>query len=120
MEILEHEGKPAFVLMPYDEYQALVEKLEDVEDNRAYKEARAAIESGQDELIPESVVNRLLTENPVKVWREYRDLKQKELSGLAGVKVSMLSQIENGNKQGSLETMKRLARALQVDLDDLT
>ena len=119
MEILKHEGKPAFVVMPYDEYQALVKKLEDIEDNRDYREARAAIESGQDELIPDAMVNRLLEENPVKVWREYRGLKQKELAERAGVKASMLSQIESGNKQGSMDTMKRLAEALKVDLDDL-
>ena len=120
MEILRHEGKPAFVVMPFDEYQALVERLEDAEDTRAYREARDAINHGRDELIPEEMTLRLLEESPVRVWREYRQLKQKELSELAGVKVSMLSQIENGNKQGSLDTMKRLAAALKVDLDDLT
>lgn len=93
---------------------------ENIEDNKAYQEARDAIDSGQDELVPESMVDRLLQENPVKVWREYRGLKQKELADMAGFKTFMLSQIESGNKQGSLETLKRLAEALKIDLDDIT
>ena len=119
-EILEHDGKPAFVVMPYSEYQAMLEKLEDQEDSEAYREARGSLGRGEDELIPSEVVNRLLSENPVKVWREYRNMKQKELAEKSGVKPSYISQIESGNKQGSLDTLKSIAKALKVDLDDLT
>lgn len=93
---------------------------EDMDDVEAYREARRALQNGEDELVPGEVVDRLLSENPVRVWREYRGLKQKDLAAKASVTTSMLSQIESGNKQGSLETLKRIAVALGVDLDDLT
>ena len=119
-EILKHDGKPAFVVMPYSEYQAMLEKLEDQEDSEAYREAHSSLIRGEDELIPSEVVERLLTDNPVRVWREYRGMKQKELAEKAGLKPSFLSQIERGSKQGSLETLKNIAKALNVDLDDIT
>ena len=120
MKILEHDGQPAFVILPYDEYLAIQEKLEDLDDVEAYRKARVALERGDDELLPHEMVERLLNENPVRVWREHRGLKQKELAARVSVTTSMLSQIESGNKQGSLETLKQIAAALRVDLDDLT
>ena len=119
VDILRHEGKPAFVVMPYDEYQALVEKLEDLEDSDAIRECRAALRRGEEELIPADVVGRLLTENTVKVWREYRGMSQKALSEQAGISEAMISQIESGKKQGSLKTITKIAHALNLRVDDI-
>ena len=120
MEILKHEGKPVFVVMPYDEYIAMVEQLEDKADTADYYAIRDAIKRGDEELIPEEVVKRLLEENPIKVWREYRKMKQKELADRVGITSSMLSQIEKNTQLGSLKTLKNIAKALSVDLDDIT
>ena len=45
-----------------------------LEDIRSFDSVKNALEIGEEELIPASVVNALAEgENPIKVWREYRD-----------------------------------------------
>ena len=50
--ITDEDGKRLEVVMPVEEYERLVEALEDLQDARAADETRAAIERGEDELIP--------------------------------------------------------------------
>jgi transcriptional regulator with XRE-family HTH domain len=56
----------------------------------------------------------------LKLWREYRGLKQQELAGRVGISKPYLSQIETGKRQGTVETLSAIARALDVPLDILT
>ncbi|MGH7048986.1 MAG: helix-turn-helix domain-containing protein [Stellaceae bacterium] len=37
----------------------------------------------------------------------------------AGIGKGYLSQLENGERQGPVQTLKRIANALRVELDDL-
>jgi DNA-binding XRE family transcriptional regulator len=72
------------------------------------------------EWIPGEVVDRLIAgEHPIRVWREHRGLKSQDLARQAGISPALLSEIENGKKEGSIKTFAALARALRVDLDDL-
>ena len=41
-QILEKDGKPSFVVLPYEEYVALGEELEDLRDSRAIRDAAKA------------------------------------------------------------------------------
>ncbi len=108
-------------VIPLTEYERLVEAAEDLADVRAYDEAMRRLNSGEEELVPAEVVNRLLNgENALRVWREYRGLTLKQLADLAGVSAPFVSQIESGQREGSLETMRKLTAALKVSLDDLT
>jgi PHD/YefM family antitoxin component YafN of YafNO toxin-antitoxin module len=50
--VTDENGKRVEVIMPVEEYDRLLETLEDHEDARAADETRAAIERGEDELIP--------------------------------------------------------------------
>jgi ribosome-binding protein aMBF1 (putative translation factor) len=85
-------------------------------DEELFDRAKQANE----EMIPAEYVYRILDgENPVRVWREYRELSVKDLAAKAGISAAYLSQIEDGNREGSLATMKALAAALGLDLDDL-
>ena len=94
---------------------------EDLRDIRAYDLAIEQLAKGQDEMIPSEFADRILEgESDVRVWREYRKLSVKELAGQANISASYLSQIEGGSRAGSLPTMKALALALHLDLDDLT
>jgi len=50
--IVDENGKRTDVILPVEEYERLVEALEDLEDARAADEARAAVARGDDEFIP--------------------------------------------------------------------
>ena len=50
--VVDENGKRVGVLLDIKEYERMVEEIEELEDIRAYDEAKAAIESGEDEVIP--------------------------------------------------------------------
>ena len=50
--VVDENGMRVGVLLDIKEYERMVEELEELEDIRAYDEAKAAIESGEDEVIP--------------------------------------------------------------------
>jgi DNA-binding XRE family transcriptional regulator len=116
--IRDEEGNPAFAVVPWADYVALNPSAEDalLSDEQLYDKAKA--EEG--ELFPSSIVDALLSgENPVKVFRTYRGLTQASLAEKTGLNKVYISQIETGNRKGSIETLKTLAEALSVDVDDL-
>ena len=99
------------VITPED----LADLVEDAAASAAYHRTR------DQERVPIGVVDRLITgENPVRVWREHRGRSLRQLAEQAGVGVGYLSQIENGERRGTVDTLKKIAAALDVDLDDLT
>jgi len=99
VQVIEKNGVPEYAVIPYKEYQRLVEQAEESEDLRDAQAAVRAIEEGE-ETIPEDVVDRLLSgeEHPIKVWREYRGLTQEVLGEQAGVGKSYISQLEARSK----------------------
>jgi DNA-binding XRE family transcriptional regulator len=120
IQLIERNGKPEWAVLPYEEYLRLVEQAEMLEDIRDYDASKAAIERGEDELIPAEVVFAILDgENPVKVWREFRNLTQQQLAEAAGISKPYLSQIENGKRSGTTEVITAIANALNVSVDEL-
>ncbi len=120
VQIIERDGKPEYAVVPFELYEQLLSLAEDAKDIAAADAAMAEIDRGEDEIIPGDIAHRLLAgENPVRVWREHRNLTQEDLATAAGVGKSYVSQIEGGKKPGSVTVLKRMARALRVDLDDL-
>lgn len=108
------------VTIPRAEYDRLRAAAEDLADLRAYDNAKAALAAGSDELIPADHVNRLLNgESPLRVFRELRGLTQAALAEQADVNRVTVAEIETGRKQGSVGTLRALAGALGVTLDDL-
>lgn len=89
-------------------------------DEDAYAEAKTALARGEEEVVPGDVAKRLLAgEVPLKVWREYRGLKQRELEDKTGVGQDVISKIENNKRTGDVATLKALADGLGVLVDDL-
>ena len=120
VQVIERNRKPEWAVLPYEVYLQLVEQADMVQDLRDYDRIKAAVESGDEETVPAEVVYALLDgENPVKVWREYRNLTQKQLAEAAGISVPYLSQIESGRRRASTRVLSAIARILQVTLDDL-
>ena len=103
-----------FVLVPIERYNQLLADLEMLKDVRDFRSAKAVDE----ETFPAEVINRLILneENPIKVYREYRELTQKQLADKVGIQRAYLAEIETGRKSGSAKTLKAIAEALDVDL----
>jgi len=58
--------------------------------------------------------------HPIKAWRDHRGWTQVHLSFKSGVGRDLIAQIETRRKNGSVETLSRLARALSVPIEALT
>lgn len=108
------------VVMPAADYARLIEAVEDAEDVAAYDDAKRKLASGEEEMVPAEFVNRIIDgENPIRVWREYRGMSVKELAEKTGLTPSYLSQVETGKRAGTVDTLKKIADALRVKIDDL-
>lgn len=108
------------VTISREEYDRLRAIAEDASDARAVDRALAALGEGDEELIPAAFANRLIEgENPVTVYRELRGLSGVALAQKSGVNRIQILDIESGRKRGSIDTLVKLARALDVTIDDL-
>jgi DNA-binding XRE family transcriptional regulator len=115
--IRDRNGKPAFAVLPIEEYERLLEAADEAAGVLAFD----AYMADPPETFPAELAERLLNgDNPVKVFREHRGLTQKQLGDAAGLKQAYVSQIEAGSRIGTVDVLKRIAEALRVDLDDLT
>ena len=119
VQLILKEGQPEYAILPYDMYLQLVEDAEMLQDIKDYDEAIQAIEAGE-ELVPGEIVFAIFDgENPIKVWREYREMTQAQLAEKAGISAAFLSQIESGKRTGSTDVLKAIATALDLTLDDI-
>jgi DNA-binding XRE family transcriptional regulator len=119
IEKIMRKGKE-FGLIPMDDLQKLLDDAEMLADVNAYDAAKGRLERGEDELIPLEITERRVAgESPIKIWREHRGLTQEGLGKASKVSRGMIAAIESGHKNGSIATLKRLAAALAVDLDNL-
>lgn len=108
------------VVLPEVEYETLREAAEDAADLEAIRRFEQKLAAGEEELVPAEYVYRMLDgENPILVWREYRGLSAKELAEKAGITQAYLSQIETGKRDGTISTIKKIAEALKVTIDEL-
>ncbi len=97
-------------------YDRLVADSEMLADLQAYDAAMRDRGEG----MPLEVFRRILNdENPVKVIREWRGLTQAELARRADLHRVQLHDIETGKSRGSVDTLKAIAVALDVGMDDV-
>ncbi|MDP3197256.1 helix-turn-helix domain-containing protein [Tabrizicola sp.] len=109
-----------YVALSRDAYDRLIEAAEDAADSAAIARFEQRLAAGEEEFVPSAIVDRILAgENLVRVWREHRGLTVSALAEMAGIAQPYLSQIETGKREGTLQTMKKIAGALRVKLDDL-
>jgi ribosome-binding ATPase YchF (GTP1/OBG family) len=107
------------------EYEALIERIEDAEDNAFLdsveaRERAIGREKARADYLPAELVRRLIDgEHPVRVWRTHRGLGRDALAAVAGIAPSYLSEIETRRKPGSFGALAKLAAALHISLDDL-
>jgi len=108
------------ITIPVEEYRALKLAAEDLDELTAFDRVKAALAAGDDETIPAEAVKRMLEgESPLRVFRELRALTQAALADKSGVNRVQISNIEDGSRRGSVDTLRKLADALGVTIDDL-
>ena len=91
-----------------------------LKDGAGVARFRARLAAGEEELAPAAVLDRLLAgESAVRVWREHRGMTQSGLARASGVNRVVVADIEAGRKGGSVRSLKGLAEALGVGVDDL-
>ena len=96
--------------------EEILEALEDAYTMKVVAEHLANPTEG----IPDSVVSRLLDgENRVFVYREWRGITAAELARRAGLHRVQVHDIETGKRRGSVDTLKKIADALNLPLDDI-
>lgn len=67
--VVDEQGKRVGVFLPVEEYERLLEELEELEDIRAYDEAKAELEQGREELLPWEEAKK-------RIGSEYKDPSQ--------------------------------------------
>lgn len=119
-QIITSPNGERLVVIPEADFNSLVAAAEDAADIGAVHRFKERLSRGEEELVPAAVVERLLAgENPVRVWREHRGLSMSAVASMANIAQPFLSQIETGKRDGTVDTLKKLADTLAVTIDDL-
>lgn len=101
------------VTMTAEEYQDLI-------DGRDAAVAMREIAAGTMPTVAEADVDAYLAApTPLAFWRKHRGLTQIGLSQAAGISQPYLAQLENGQREGAVSVYARLAKLLNVRIDDL-
>ncbi len=106
-QTIEHCGHPAFVLVPWEEFNRI----------RPLLEAEKARATG----IPQTVVEaHILHDVPlIKAWREHLGITQEILAARMGVSQAAVAKLERPAACPRAATLKKVARALEVTVEQL-
>jgi DNA-binding XRE family transcriptional regulator len=109
------------VILARTEYDQLIAAAgEDVADAATARRALARIESGTDNVLTSAEVDALLAEKtPLAFYRKRVCITQAALAERVGVAQGFISEIEAGRKTGDVQTLLRIAAALNVTIDDI-
>lgn len=113
-EIITKKGKN-YAVIPYEFYQQLIEDAEMLSDIQAYDLSKSEAE----ESFPSCLVYRIILdkENPIKVYREYRNLTQTELAEKTNISLDLLANIEANIDLASYQDKKAIAKILNIDIE---
>lgn len=119
-QIIEKDGKPEWAVIPFSEYQRLYEALEDAEDVRDIENHLSAIREGTEITVPGEITFAILDGiNPIRAWREHKQIKMNKLAKKVGISSAYLSQIENGKRNPTIDTLKAIATELDIEVEML-
>jgi len=122
---IQHIKTPAgeeLVLLSKDEFEHLTalarrtaESDEDAADIAVYDEAKAALTTNTDTVLPADLSALILsTHSRLAAIRKWRGMSQVDLATAVDIKQGYLSDIETGRRDGAPDTIVRLAAALGV------
>ena len=100
-DIIHIAGKP-HVLVPLHDFTALKNE-------------------GKETSLPDEILQKLSLEpeKAIKIIRKYRGMTQQDLASATDLSRPYLTEIETGRKDGSIRTLKNIAKALSVPLETL-
>jgi len=120
VQIIEKNGKPEWAVIPFSEYEKLQEVLEDAEDIKDIEENLKAIMEGTEITIPGELTFAILNGiSPIRAWREHKRIKLNELAKKVGISSAYLSQIENDKRNPTIDTLKAIAKELNIEVEML-
>ena len=106
LQVIKIDGKPAFAVLPWKQYEELLSRIEDEDESDVW--------------FPHEVVKaNVRGDTLVKAWREYLGLTQQELAKKAGMKQASIARIEAGKTTPRKTTLKRLADAMGISVEQL-
>jgi DNA-binding XRE family transcriptional regulator len=109
-------GAERAVLVPLDTWRALIERLEDLEDELLFDVATA---DGEQDLIEHDDLCRRLGLSPLRYLRRLAGLTQTELARRTRLSQAFIARVEAGEKRLSDASRKRIARVLRVPMHKL-
>ncbi|TFZ57929.1 XRE family transcriptional regulator [Methylorubrum sp. Q1] len=104
----------AIVILPEAEFERLRELAEDMLDTRTLDASERRLAADEDDL---AALRR--APSPLAFWRGRRGVAADVLAQLCAVEPSLLAAIERGGVTAEPALYQRLARALDVDVEDL-
>ena len=106
-QTIEHHGQPAFVLVPWEDFNRI----------RPLLEAEKARSTG----IPQAVVEaHVMREVPlIRAWREELGLTQEDLAVRLGLSQAAVAKFEHPNAHPRGATLKKIALALGISVEQL-
>jgi len=123
-QIIRTPSGEELVVLPLSEYEALLERIdegaEDLDDVAVYDARKAELTAGGGVLPPEVSAAILRGESRLKAIRNWCDKTQLYLSFKTGLGQGYLSDLENGRRAGTPETIAKLAQALEVPIEWLS
>jgi len=112
------------VVLPRAEYEALLERAdrdaEDADDVAIYDARKVELAEGGGVLPPEVSAAILRGDTRLRAIRKWREETQLRLEFKTGIGQGYLSDLENGRRSGTPETIAKLARALNVPVEWLS
>lgn len=116
--IKDDKGKKSHVIIAFDEFENFIDSLKS--DEELYDESL----KDDSEAIPLDVVEKLLevekSGEKLRIWREYRALTQATLATKAGLKTGQyIYELEASRRKGPIDTWRALAKALNIEIDEL-
>jgi DNA-binding XRE family transcriptional regulator len=115
-------GKPQIITSPSGEELVVLPRsdYEDLVDELAARKVDAALATGREELLSaEETAALLAAPVPLAFWRKKRGKTQSQLAGDIGVSQNFLSDLERGKAKGDVTLYAKLARCLDVQIEDL-
>lgn len=101
-QIISYNGHPAFVIVPYEEYIAMSKDRDEVG-------------------VPHEVMKIHIREGKsmIRAWREYKGLSQAEIAERMGISQAAYSQMEAPDAKLRKTTLKKIAAALEVYIEQI-